>query len=43
LQARTSLRSDVDSAWLSRVVDGVPSLPRRARNIAVRTVKRLRG
>ena len=43
LQARTSLPSTVDSAWISRVVEGVPSLPRRARQIAARTVKRLRG
>jgi peptidoglycan/xylan/chitin deacetylase (PgdA/CDA1 family) len=43
LQARTSLPSDVDSAWISRVVEGVPSLPRRARQIAARTVKRFRG
>jgi peptidoglycan/xylan/chitin deacetylase (PgdA/CDA1 family) len=43
LQARTSLRSDVDSAWVSRIVDGVPPLPLRARQVAARTVKRLRG
>jgi peptidoglycan/xylan/chitin deacetylase (PgdA/CDA1 family) len=43
LQARTSLRSNIDSAWIARVIDGVPSLPRRARQIAARTVKRLRG
>jgi len=42
-QARTSLPSDVDPAWISGVVEGVPSLPRRARRIAARTVKRLRG
>jgi len=43
LQARTSLPSDVDSAWIGRVVEGAPSLPRRARQIAARTVKRFRG
>jgi peptidoglycan/xylan/chitin deacetylase (PgdA/CDA1 family) len=43
LQARTSLRSTIDSAWIGRVLDGTPSLPRRARQVAARTVKRLRG
>jgi peptidoglycan/xylan/chitin deacetylase (PgdA/CDA1 family) len=43
LQARTSLRSTLDSAWISQVVDGVPSVPRRARQVAARTFKRLRG
>ena len=43
LQARTSLRNNIDTAWIARVLDGVPSLPRRARQIAARTVKRLRG
>lgn len=43
LQARTSLRSTIDSAWISDVLDGEPSIPRRARRIAARTVKRLRG
>ena len=43
LQARTSLRSTIDSAWISRVLDGRPSVPRRAQRIAARTVKRLRG
>jgi peptidoglycan/xylan/chitin deacetylase (PgdA/CDA1 family) len=42
LQARTSLRSTIDSAWIDQVL-GVPSIPRRARQIAARTVKRLRG
>jgi peptidoglycan/xylan/chitin deacetylase (PgdA/CDA1 family) len=43
LQARTSLRSDLDSAWIGGVLDGTPPLPRRARQLAARTVKRLRG
>jgi peptidoglycan/xylan/chitin deacetylase (PgdA/CDA1 family) len=43
LQARTSLRSDVDSGWISQVLDETPSLPRRARQIAARPLKRLRG
>lgn len=43
LQARTSLRSTVDSARIREILDGVPSVPRRARQVAARTVKRLRG
>jgi peptidoglycan/xylan/chitin deacetylase (PgdA/CDA1 family) len=43
LQARTSLRNTIDSAWIVQALDGVPSVPRRARQIAARTVKRLRG
>ena len=43
LQARNSLKRTVDAAWLGQVLDGVPSLPRRARNLAARTVKRFRG
>jgi peptidoglycan/xylan/chitin deacetylase (PgdA/CDA1 family) len=43
LQARNSLKSTIDSAWLTQVLDGVPSAPRRARNLAARTVKRFRG
>ncbi len=43
VQARTSLRRDVDAARLDRIVDGVPSLPMRVRNLAARTVKRFRG
>lgn len=43
LQARNSLRHDIDSTWISRVIDGTPSVPRRARQIAARTVKRVRG
>ncbi len=43
LQARNSLRHDVDAEWIRRVVHGVPSLPLRARHVAARTVKRIRG
>jgi peptidoglycan/xylan/chitin deacetylase (PgdA/CDA1 family) len=43
LQARTSLRRTSDAKWLAEVLDGRPSLPRRARNLAARSVKRIRG
>jgi peptidoglycan/xylan/chitin deacetylase (PgdA/CDA1 family) len=43
LQARNSLKRTVDAAWLDQVLDGAPALPRRARNLAARTVKRFRG
>jgi hypothetical protein len=43
LQARTSLRRTIDARWITQVLDGVPSLPRRARTLAVRTFKWLRG
>jgi peptidoglycan/xylan/chitin deacetylase (PgdA/CDA1 family) len=43
LQARNSLKRTTDAAWLGQVLDGVPSFPRRARNVAARTVKRFRG
>ena len=43
LQARTSLRRTIDSTAISQVLDGVPSPSRRARQIAARTVKRIRG
>ncbi|GAB3672574.1 polysaccharide deacetylase family protein [Actinocorallia lasiicapitis] len=42
LQARTSLRHDLDDAWIARVL-GRPSLPRRARRFGAQTVKRVRG
>jgi peptidoglycan/xylan/chitin deacetylase (PgdA/CDA1 family) len=42
-QARTSLRSDLGPAWITRVLDDSPSPALRARRIAARTVKRLRG
>lgn len=43
LQARNSLHHDIDAGWVKRVLDGRPSLPVRARKLAARTVKRLRG
>jgi peptidoglycan/xylan/chitin deacetylase (PgdA/CDA1 family) len=43
LQARNSLRSTLDREWIHRVVLSPPSLPRRARQVAARTVKRVRG
>lgn len=43
LQARTSLRHDVDIAWIARVLSADTSAARRARGSAVRAVKRLRG
>jgi peptidoglycan/xylan/chitin deacetylase (PgdA/CDA1 family) len=43
LQARNSLRHDLDDGWIRRVVQNAPPLPVRARQLAARTVKRLRG
>lgn len=43
LQARTSLRHDMDAAWLSRVLDRHTPLVRSARNRAARVAKRWRG
>jgi peptidoglycan/xylan/chitin deacetylase (PgdA/CDA1 family) len=43
LQTRTSLRHDMDAAWIARVLDPNPPLIRRARGSAARAVKRLRG
>lgn len=43
LQPRTSIRHDLDGAWVDRVVHGRSPLPLRARRAAARTVKRLRG
>jgi peptidoglycan/xylan/chitin deacetylase (PgdA/CDA1 family) len=43
LQARTSLRHDMDAAWIARVLDPATPLRPRIRGSAVRTVKRLRG
>jgi peptidoglycan/xylan/chitin deacetylase (PgdA/CDA1 family) len=42
LQARNSVRHDPDGAWISSVLDGTASLPTRARQVAARTIKRLR-
>jgi peptidoglycan/xylan/chitin deacetylase (PgdA/CDA1 family) len=43
LQARTSLRHDLDANWVSGVLDATPSPVRLARGTAVRTIKRWRG
>lgn len=43
LQPRTSLHRGVDASWVTRVLDGRPSLWIRARRHAARTVKSLRG
>ncbi len=43
LQARNSLRRDMDAAWIRRVLNGTPPLPARARTLAARTLKRMRG
>ncbi|MCP2325075.1 peptidoglycan/xylan/chitin deacetylase (PgdA/CDA1 family) [Hamadaea flava] len=43
LQPRNSLRHDMDAAWLTAVVDGRPGPAQRARRLAARTAKRLRG
>jgi peptidoglycan/xylan/chitin deacetylase (PgdA/CDA1 family) len=43
LQARTSLRHDLDDAWTGDVLDGRPSLRLRTRRLAARTIKRVRG
>ncbi len=42
LQARNSVRHDLDAAWISSVLDGTASLPTRARRVAARTIKRFR-
>jgi peptidoglycan/xylan/chitin deacetylase (PgdA/CDA1 family) len=42
LQARTSLRHDLDAAWIRRVLDGTPSPWQLARGVAARTFKRFR-
>jgi len=43
LQARNSLRHDLNAAWIGRVVHRAPPLPARARQLAARTVQRIRG
>ena len=43
LQPRNSLRHDMDAAWISRVLNDRAPLPARARKLAARTVKRVRG
>jgi peptidoglycan/xylan/chitin deacetylase (PgdA/CDA1 family) len=43
LQARNSIRRDLDARWLDEVLDGRPSARTTARRFAARNVKRLRG
>jgi peptidoglycan/xylan/chitin deacetylase (PgdA/CDA1 family) len=43
LQPRNSLRHNLDAAWIGRVLTGSPPLTLRARRLAARTVKRIRG
>jgi peptidoglycan/xylan/chitin deacetylase (PgdA/CDA1 family) len=43
LQPRNSLPRDLDTEWIRRVLDARPALPRRARGLAARAVKRTRG
>jgi peptidoglycan/xylan/chitin deacetylase (PgdA/CDA1 family) len=43
LQARNSLRHDTGPGWTRQVLDGRPPLPVRARKLAARAVKRVRG
>lgn len=42
LQARNSLRQDLDAAWISSVLDGTPSLRIRVRRVVAHAVKRIR-
>jgi len=42
LQPRTSLRHDLDAAWITRVLEPYPSLIRRSRGGAAQATKRLR-
>jgi peptidoglycan/xylan/chitin deacetylase (PgdA/CDA1 family) len=43
LQARTSLRNDIDTAWIDQALEPTSGIARQARNGAARIVKRLRG
>jgi peptidoglycan/xylan/chitin deacetylase (PgdA/CDA1 family) len=43
LQARTSLRHDIDPSWTADVLAGRPGLRRSARRLAASLVKRTRG
>ncbi|MEV4311924.1 polysaccharide deacetylase family protein [Actinocrispum sp. NPDC049592] len=43
LQARTSLRHDIDPQWTADVLAGQPGLRRQARRLAAGLVKRTRG
>ncbi|MBF8192260.1 polysaccharide deacetylase family protein [Nonomuraea sp. K274] len=42
LQPRTSLRHDLDPSWIRRLLDGRPSLGRRAGKLGMRLYKRVR-
>jgi peptidoglycan/xylan/chitin deacetylase (PgdA/CDA1 family) len=42
LQARNSLRNDLDAGWISSVLDGTPTLRTRARRLAAGAAKRVR-
>ncbi|WP_336209644.1 polysaccharide deacetylase family protein [Nonomuraea sp. LPB2021202275-12-8] len=42
LQPRNSLSRDLDGGWISRVLGGGPSIPRRAAKLAMRLYKRVR-
>ena len=42
LHARTSLRHDIDAAWIAQCSNSHPLLTRRVRGSAARVVKRLR-
>jgi peptidoglycan/xylan/chitin deacetylase (PgdA/CDA1 family) len=43
LQPRNSLRHDLDAAWIGRLLNSSPPLTVRARKLAGRTMKRMRG
>lgn len=43
LQARNSLHHDLDARWVHQVLDGEPAVRARARGLAARTIKRVRG
>lgn len=43
LQARNSLRHDLDADWIREVLDGTSSTQARARRLAARVIKRTRG
>ena len=43
LQARNSLRADIDREWVHSVLDARPSLSLRARQVVARGFKRVRG
>jgi len=43
IQARNSVHDDLDAAWVHRLLDEAPSPRARARGLAARTYKRMRG